>query len=520
MITAPSRYGIVYSDPLHFFETKLVVGGSRTEYDESHIISLTTSVSLFGDNLSIGNVIVNQFQATLVNVLPTDIPKMTVVEIWVRALSNVQGPSGWFPKGVFYTKKPDYDPESGVLKVEGYDMMFLAEQTPYPTGTIVSWENETMRTVAGTLATVMGIPLENANQVEEYDFPAPPYGYSAREILSQIAIANGGNWMITYAYTSDSVTPKLRLRKLMDTVSGRDLGRTVQSFTKGEPVTPITHVTLTYGINADGATMYKEAVAATDNGREIEYAIPVITDGDVVQDIATDLLRALDGFTYDPFSARGAELDPLMEVGDVAQCNSCTAKIGSIDTNFSKAMVCSISSPGIPEEDDFPYMTSSEREADREKRTSATNSARITVNADAITAEVLRATDAESDLNTNIRSTLTQTADSIRAEITEVQTDLDGHAVEQSRYIEYGPDGLKMGAEGSEAKAILTNTKLSFTSPEGDEKAYIGEDETDGIYKFFVVNGHIVNQLELGENWLLIASGSENDYRLTIKSRG
>lgn len=77
-----------------------------------------------------------------------------------------------------------------------------------------------------------------------------------------------------------------------------------------------------------------------------------------------------------------------------------------------------------------------------------------------------------------------------------------------------------MGAEGSQAKAILTNTKLSFTSPEGDEKAYIGEDEVDGIYKFFVVNGHIVNQLELGEHWLLIASGSENDYRLTIKSRG
>ena len=167
MITAPNRYGIVYNDPLHFFETKLVVGGSRTEYDESHIISLTTSVSLFGDSLSIGNVIVNQFQATLVNVLPTDIPKMTRVEIWVRALSNTQGASGWFPKGVFYTKKPEYDPESEVLKVEGYDMMFLAEQTPYPTGTIVSWENETMRTVAGTLATVMGIPLESASQVEE-----------------------------------------------------------------------------------------------------------------------------------------------------------------------------------------------------------------------------------------------------------------------------------------------------------------------------------------------------------------
>ena len=43
---------------------------------------------------------------------------------------------------------------------------------------------------------------------------------------------------------------------------------------------------------------------------------------------------------------------------------------------------------------------------------------------------------------------------------------------------------------------------------------------TSGDYKFFVINGHIVNQLELGNNWLLVASSSDNDNRLTFKWRG
>ena len=208
-----------------------------------------------------------------------------------------------------------------------------------------------------------------------------------------------------------------------------------------------------------------------------------------------------------------------MEIGDAVTCNSCSAVFGSIDTNFGRGMFCSINAPGIPEKDDFPYMTSVQREADREKRTNATNSARITVNADEIQAEVLRATGAESDLNSSIRTTLTQTADSLEARITAVETDLEGHATEQSKFIKYGPGGLEMGTDGAQTKAVLTDTKLGFTDPTGDEKAYIGQDPSDNVYKFFVVNGHIVNKLELGDHWDIVASGAESDYRLTIRWR-
>ena len=481
-------------------------------------------MSLFGDNLSIGNVVVNQFQATLINVTPSNIPKLTRVEIWCR-LRKTGKDSGWFPKGVFYTKKPEYDPESGVMKISGYDMMYLLDQTPYPTGVIVSWSSETMRTVASTLATAVGIPLEDATQVEAYDFPAPPYGYTAREILSQIAIANGGNWMLTYVDTSSggalAVTPKLRLRHLDDVVSTQALGRTVQRFEKGDTIPEITHVVLNYGINASGATMYKESVASPDDGRTIEYDIPVITDGDVVQDIADDLLSSLGSISVDAFSASGALVNPLMEIGDAVTCNSCTGIFGSIDTEFGKGMVCGITSPGIPEEDDFPYMTGTERAADREKRTNATNSARITVNADAIAAEVTRATDAESGLESYTQSLVEQSADALTITLKQYTDDsVDEHAQEQEQYIRYSADGLELGESSSSAKAILSPTGLELISPDDNVGASIAQDPLDGNYKLFVFGGRFENYVEGGDHWYIIFSGADNNYRLTIKARG
>lgn len=524
MITAPSaNYTTVYNDPSHYAEVKLLVGDSGlvVVVDESKIISLSTSISLLGDSFDIGNVIVNSFTATLVGVNLNRLAPLTKVEIWAR-LKNESSETGWFPKGVFYIKKPAYDPETGIVKIEGYDPLYTAELTPYPTGTIVQWENMTMRTVATTMATTLGLPLENSTQVDAYDYPAPPYGYTAREILSQIAIACGGNWMLTYVDTSPDrdnlqVTPKLRLRKITDTVATQDLARTVQSFTKGSSMKQITHVILDYGTDSNGATLCKEAVAQTDNGRTIEYEIPTITDGDVVQDIADDLLDELGDISYDPFSATGAMLNPLMEVGDGVTCNSCTAFLGAIDTEFGKGMFASISSPGIPEEDDFPYMTTTQRSMNRVKRNTETNSARITVNANAIVAEVARAQEVEGGLT----NTITSTADGLRVELQRYTTNaLGDHITQQAKYIRYGMDGLELGDENAQTKAILTEERLSFISPDGDEKAYIGRDNVDNIYKFFVINGHIVNQLELGDHWILVANSNDNGNRLTFKWRG
>ena len=242
--------------------------------------------------------------------------------------------------------------------------------------------------------------------------------------------------------------------------------------------------------------------------------------GDTMQVIADKLAQNYLPSTYQPYLATGTELDLAYELGDPVSCNGYQATLGKIDVNWNKGMWSDIEAPTNRKEEEFRYTPQAQRQAERVERDTATNTAKIEVNSNEITAQVTALNQTIEGVQTNLQTIITQTATDIRAEVSEVQSDLDGHAIEQAKYIQYSSAGLELGAEGSQAKAILTNTKLGFTSPEGDEKAYIGQDPDDNSYKFFVVNGHIVNQLELGGKWYLVASGSENDYRLTFKARG
>ena len=254
--------------------------------------------------------------------------------------------------------------------------------------------------------------------------------------------------------------------------------------------------------------------------------IKTIPDGTQAQAIADNILAGLGYQGYDviPYSATGVILDPLMELGDRTDISGCGyGEIGSLTTHFSPAMWADIGVPGIPQDDEFGYTPETQRKIDRAVAENAVNSAKISVNADAITAEVNRASEAEG----NLTSAITQTAESVTIEVKQYTDDaVNEHAIQQAKYIRYGLGGLELGDEEARTRAILTDTGLAFYDPNGSPKATIGGDPNDldgdgnPIYKMFVEQGHIVNQLELGDHWLLIASGSETDYRLSIKWRG
>lgn len=524
MLTKSSNYNTIWNNPSHRAEVMLIVGevdGTRTTYGMDCIQSLSTNFSLFGNEYSIGNINVGFFRATLYGVSPTAIPMLSRVEVWIR-MTDGTNYTNWLPKGVFYTMRPFYDPEVDWLQIEGYDLLYKGEAIPYEIGTTIDWwTSETLRSVAERMSTFLDIPLEDSTQVGTDVYPAPPFGYSIREILGDIATVSGGNWMLTYVNsgteTSPVASPKLRLVKVNATGVVADYGRSPQSFDTADPIDEVGYVVIDYGYNSDGVYLSKEA-GTQGSGRDLELSVETIPDGTVIQSAATNILAMFQGITYEPYGASGLELDPATEIGDIVTCNSKTAMLGNIDTFFTVAMYANIEAPGLSLNDEI-YVSSTQREADRTKRTTLTNSAKIAVNADSINAEVLRATSAEENLNTNIRSTLTQTADEIKATITTIETDLENHAVEQSKYIKYGDGKLEMGTEGSQTKAVLTDTKLGFIDPTGDEKAFIGQDPVDGVYKFFVINGHIVNKLELGDHWDLVSSGSDNENRLTIRWR-
>ena len=376
MLIKSQNYDTIFANPAHYAETMLIIGepgDTRVTVVSADIMSLSTHCSLYGDYIDIGKCIINSFEAVLTGYNATQIPKMSRVEIWTR-IKDSNGTSNWLPKGIYYTRKPKYDTESGFLSISGLDLMYRGESLPYPLGSTVSgWNLETTRTVANRMATFMGIDLEQIFPVPEYDFALPPLGFTAREILHDIATACCGNFTLTYTNIGTQSAPIMKpwLRFLpIDTISlPVQLGRNVQHFERGDVIPQVSYVDVNYGYDQNGATLSKGC--GTPNGvRDVEFTISTITDGLVIQDIANDLYATLATLTFIPFTAEGLPLDPACECGDIVTCNGLTAPLGSIDTFFSKAMYANIVSPGIPEEEDFP-MYSQDRDIQKNYDTEA-----------------------------------------------------------------------------------------------------------------------------------------------------
>lgn len=526
MLSKSVNYSTIWADARHYAETKIVVGG--TTYGQDQILSCAREQSLYSDSYSVGESVMNQIKFTLLGVTATQIPMMSRVEVWTRLWDgNGSDSTDWLPMGVYYTAKPEYDTESTILTVTGYDEMFKANVVPFNIGTTVTaWDSPSLRQVAQHIASGttdadidtnfpgIGVVLEDPTQVpNDIIFPAIPYNYLARNILNDIALAAGGNWTVVFQDSGSGQVAKLRL--LVSSSDSFALGRDAETFQKGDTVDAVTNVKVYYGYNESGAAVYAQAKATPDDGRAVEATFNSITDGAVAATAATNILSAL-GSTHIPFSATNTGLDPACELGDVITVNGITSVIGAISTQFHQGMWADVSAPGIPQDEEFGYTPP----AKRNEIQNAINKATIKVNTDAITAEVERATSAESNMNESLRSQITQTASDVTITLQQyAQDQVNNHATEQQQYIRYSASGLELGESGTNAKAILTNTALQFYDPTDDVKAYIGLDSSDNTYKFFVINGHIVRQLELGDHWLLVASGSENDNRLTFKWR-
>lgn len=131
------------------------------------------------------------------------------------------------------------------------------------------------------------------------------------------------------------------------------------------------------------------------------------------QEQANSILQSLNesGFQYQPFSATGAIISPAAELGDAVTINGVYSGIYKLSKRFTPLMAADIEAPEEKEIDhEFPYEPKQDRVYKRELSEAK---AQISINADSISAEVLRATSAEDSL----QSAITQTATEISANV-------------------------------------------------------------------------------------------------------
>ena len=109
--------------------------------------------------------------------------------------------SEWIPKGVFFFATRRLDKKTGVLSVNGYDAMLKSEETWIDNSYAAETFPMPVETAVNDIASRMGVIVDSRTVLDSafpVQYPVDDEGdMTMREVLSRIAIANAGNWVIS-----------------------------------------------------------------------------------------------------------------------------------------------------------------------------------------------------------------------------------------------------------------------------------------------------------------------------------
>ncbi len=294
MRSVSDTWAALAADGSFRFDAKLKIGDA--EYDK--ITAPRISRPLLSGPLTVGGCM----SATLkVSILTEDkFSSGTEVQVLGRLTNGTAATvcSEWLSFGTFHITKVDDLSVGGIVSLEGYDDMLLANSNAFAG---VLTETQTMKAAVDDIAADMGVELDPRTVIgtgEGYTVTVDKK-LTKRQVLGYIAACHGGNWIITE-------DRKLRLVPLLTAAGGTatKIPAVIGKLTVGEAVT-VSGVWLT---DVPG----KISAAGTADG----YLLQFSDNPYVNQTIATDLLAKLGGLTYMPYTATTAVYDPALEPGD------------------------------------------------------------------------------------------------------------------------------------------------------------------------------------------------------------
>lgn len=296
----------------------------------------------------------------------------------------------WIPFGTFYIDTREIA-ANGLMTITAYDRMLAAEQEfPNSAGTM------TMNAAVAYIASALGVETDSRNQIAPYSIDSPVGLYTMREVLSGIAAASGGNFIIT----EDN---KLRLVRLASPATV-DTTR-VASYDALSDMVTIGKTTL----YPDGDTQYSSGTSGYDIQADCIYATQAICDY---------VNSLLGGVTYLPYSAGTAMLNPAIELGDSVSPNGKNSIVASAVFTIGVSMSASIEAPIDTEVNhEYPYQGRT-----KEERKTAVSVSEIRKTTEEISLAVrgkVGAAEVQSAIDLNLNSlTLSYSAEENGASIT------------------------------------------------------------------------------------------------------
>ena len=225
-------------------------------------------------------------------------------------------------------------------------------------------------------------------------------------------------------------------------------------------------------LNVDSGNYY---TSGDDTGRTLEVACPWGS-----QAMADSILAAVKNYSYQPYTAEDALLDPAAELGDAVTVGGIYSVIASADMQFDRACAPTISAPESDEiDDEYPYETRERKETNRQLA--------------------------------QTRSLITKTSEQIRLE---VENELKGLSTEFAVELKNIP-GRVNGLDGEFSELSLTIDGLTVTDSTGTTKIKGSSVETDTlIVNAANINGTLTaNQINLSGaiTWGDLAQDTQNE---------
>lgn len=450
----------------HRFEHYLTVNG--VAYAMSEIYGVKTSAHLYRDDaVNVGGCVSGELKCMIAPHAGEAIPTAARVCAYVRAVDG-QRTSEWLPMGAWYigTRDPK---KSGKLELHCYDALRAKGEQLYTVSG--SWTRSTVRTVAQRCAALMGVTLEDASSWSNSVYlDAPPINYTVREVLSCCAAASCGNASMCFSLSGGAIVEKLRLCPIVPVSSGYDLGTNRSGFVPGKPYAPYTHVIVNID-TSDGDTVSREAVSESDTGRTMEVTLFCVTDAEQAKAVADDLLEALDGYAYQPFTAAKAWLDPALELGDGFAVNDLPVALLGSNATLGPLYTAEIEAPCEDEiESEVPSEDSAKRAIERKI---AAGKASLDVKIDGIKAMVSGlAAPWEEEQSYSVGDIVEYDSKFYRCTVANSDsafnpskwTEIDSGVVESILQLAIGKMTLSVSGDGSGSSIVLTSGSVRIVS--------------------------------------------------------
>lgn len=420
----PKGWETARDDPNHIGELLVTIDGKQ--YAAQDIVSCEIERNLLENTAEVGNA--TAAVLTLEISQGEAIPKRAKVVVQYRLMLD-DARTDYIPKGTYWINTREKD--GRYLKLTCYDAMLMAQQDYLGNVTADDWPQQETACVT-EIAQRIGVEIDPRTQIGTGDNHqvSMPVGRTMREVLEQIAAANGGNWCITPAGKL-LLVPFAGTGDVLPAVSGAPDCGDVQAITGVRVVRNDTDTPL---------------LAGDETGTVLE-----VENENGTQALADELAQKLVGLQYAPYTCDQRYIDPVAEAGDKITVGGVVCVAYNIKESLGPSHYADLEAPAEAGEleEEYPYQSTAER-VKKQLGTVTASMAEIRKDQKSIEAEVKTTTE-----------TVAQNTKDIEAAKKEA-TEKSEAAADAAK--KYADDKLLEYSTTEEVKSLVSQTAENITS--------------------------------------------------------